>query len=266
MRGLLYLTCVSFLSCAAQQDGARDGGLASPTGLSIDGPASGTYLEQLSLKANVEGDGDFSRAVKWRVVSGGGTLSSNTDFSTIYTAPILASTTTVIIEAVSQADPLLHARINIAIEAAPRPDDLFAGHANGSFRDLRWHYLQGTWPATYVLEHDTTTQPASVRLSADTSQGTIIQLPGVGACFGDSDAGVGITLNENGTVRVPRMDCAYYSGGSVVGQTSVTDGGGTWDYYGRLTLSIETDTYVATTFGGGGESFDHFEFSGLLAP
>jgi hypothetical protein len=59
--------------------------------------------EQLQISATVNGIGNFSHEVQWSVLSGNGTISSNTGTSIIFFAPSITDVTT--IHAVSIADP-----------------------------------------------------------------------------------------------------------------------------------------------------------------
>ena len=71
-----------------------------------------------SLTATVSGTGTFNAAVSWSIISGGGSLSSNTGASVTYTAPTVAATTTVQIKAMAAGDSSVSKIVTVTVNAS----------------------------------------------------------------------------------------------------------------------------------------------------
>jgi hypothetical protein len=68
-----------------------------------------------SLSATVTGTGVFNSGVNWSIVSGGGSLSSNTGATVTYTAPSVTTATTVQVKATAAGDSNVSQTLNLSI-------------------------------------------------------------------------------------------------------------------------------------------------------
>jgi hypothetical protein len=94
-------------SCNIQSNITGISAKANPTSL----PSGGTS----SLSANVNGTSTFNPGVTWSIVSGGGTLSSNSGSGVTYTAPTVTSATTVQIVAAAAGDGNFSQTLNLNV-------------------------------------------------------------------------------------------------------------------------------------------------------
>jgi hypothetical protein len=74
-----------------------------------------------SLTATVTGTGAFNPSVNWSIMSGDGSLSSNTGSSVTYTAPTVTSATTVQIKATAAGDSSISKTLQVTVQAASPP-------------------------------------------------------------------------------------------------------------------------------------------------
>jgi hypothetical protein len=87
-------------------------------------PATITSAATSSLTATVSGTGVFSLAVNWSIVSGGGSLSSNTGSSVTYTAPVVTADTTVQIKATAAGDSSISKTLSVTVQPSTSPPGL----------------------------------------------------------------------------------------------------------------------------------------------
>ncbi len=78
-------------------------------------PASISSGGTSSLVATVSGTGAFNGGVNWSIVSGGGSLSSNTGGSVTYTAPTVTNNTTIQIKAAAAGDSSISKTIQVSV-------------------------------------------------------------------------------------------------------------------------------------------------------
>lgn len=95
------------------------------------------------LSANISGTGNFSNAVNWSIVSGGGSLSAESGASVIYTASGVASGTDVVIKATSTANNTKSGEATVKVLAKPaiasfNSDTLVLGGGGGNIK-LSWN-------------------------------------------------------------------------------------------------------------------------------
>ena len=106
--GLLFTLALILTACPPQSK--ISGIVASAT------PSSVTSGGNSSLTATVSGEGTFDSGVTWSIVSGGGSLSSNTGGNVTYTAPNVTVQTTVQIKALA-ADKTTTKTIEIVVQS-----------------------------------------------------------------------------------------------------------------------------------------------------
>ncbi|MFC4426424.1 hypothetical protein [Deinococcus navajonensis] len=86
------------------------------TGISASAqPSSIMAGETAQLGASLTGTGNFDRSVRWSVISGGGTLSSDSGATVRYQAPTQA--TTAVIRAASVAKPSVYTDVTVVVKA-----------------------------------------------------------------------------------------------------------------------------------------------------
>lgn len=84
------------------------------TGISASAqPSSITAGETAQLSASLTGTGNFDRSVRWSVISGGGTLSSDSGATVRYQAPSQAATA--VIRAASAAKPSVYTDVTVSV-------------------------------------------------------------------------------------------------------------------------------------------------------
>ena len=84
-------------------------------------PTTITSAGSSSLNATVIGTGTFNQSVNWSVISGGGTLSSDTGTNVTYTAPTVTSQTAVQIKATAAGDTKFSQTLAVTVTAKPNP-------------------------------------------------------------------------------------------------------------------------------------------------
>jgi len=120
MLALIVGLSVLLTACPDQTKPSPD-----PTITALEASANPTTLNSAatsSLTATVSGTGAFDPGVNWSVLSGGGTLSANTGSSVTYTAPNVASDTSVQIKAEAAGNYSIFKTLQLTVKAAtPTP-------------------------------------------------------------------------------------------------------------------------------------------------
>ena len=117
-KALIFAPLIPFLLAASCDTAAvKITGIeaaATPSSISSGGTTS--------LIATVNGAGMFNPAVNWNIVSGGGSLSSNTGTSVTYTAPTVTTTTPVQIKATSAGDSSFTKTLTVSVSPVAATD------------------------------------------------------------------------------------------------------------------------------------------------
>ncbi len=81
-------------------------------------PSSIESSQTSAISATVNGTGPFNTSVTWTIVSGGGTLASSTSNATTYTAPVVTTSTNIVLKATANGDATKSTTITIIVSPA----------------------------------------------------------------------------------------------------------------------------------------------------
>lgn len=146
------------------------------------------------------------------------------------------------IVAIADADHSKLGRLSISITPAPGAVEALAGTYTGTAHD---HAYTPSNPPTNISDTD--------------SPGTHYTFTATGAHAATMDgffAGIGlnaipVTVNDDGTLVFPQFLGPNVCTTGCSGQEIIWSGTGTWDYLGRLALTIHAETDFFSAVGGG---------------